>query len=145
MLKLGTIVIPVMPADEIVALIVAAEEAGLDYCLVADEGFMPDVYVALGAAALQTSRIHLGPVTNGYTRHPAVTAAAVATVNELSAGRAIATLVAGGSSVLDPMGIKRVEPVATVHDSMEVMQRLWTGEPVTWAGSRHRLTSALEL
>ena len=29
--------------------VVAADELGYDYCLLADEGFMPDVYVDRGA------------------------------------------------------------------------------------------------
>ncbi|MFV2039523.1 MAG: LLM class flavin-dependent oxidoreductase, partial [Acidimicrobiales bacterium] len=107
MLKLGALLIPAMPVEEIVETIVAAEENGLDYCLVADESLMPDAYVTLAAAARETSRIRIGPVTNGYTRHPAVTAAALASLNELSSGRAIVTLVAGGSMALSPLSIKR--------------------------------------
>ena len=81
-----------------------------DYCLVADEGFHPDVYACLGAIARATERITLGVLTNGYTRHPAVTAAAAATVNELSGGRLVVVLLAGGSMVLSPMGIERARP-----------------------------------
>jgi len=142
MIKLGVQIIPMMPMREVLDTVRAAEDLGYDYCLLADEGFMPDVYVCLGAAAQQTSRIHLGPVTNGYTRHPAVTAAALASLNELSGGRALATLVAGGSMVLHPMGIPREAPLAVVRDTVEVMRRLWSGEAVTWQGQRHRLDSA---
>jgi len=141
-LELGAVVIPVMPARDLVALAVGAENAGVDHLLVADEGLMPDVYVALGAAAAATDRIRLGPVTNGYTRHPAVTAAAVATLDEASDGRAIAALVAGGSAVLDPMRIPRRSPVEIVDETIEVMRRLWSGESVTWTGRHHRLDGA---
>jgi len=131
-----------MPSDEVLKTIRVAEDLGYDFCVMADEGFLPDVYVCLGAAARQTSRIQLGPVTNGFTRHPAVTAAAMATLNELSEGRALTILVAGGSMVLQPMGIQRNAPLAVVRDSIEIMHRLWSGESVTWEGSRHRLQSA---
>ena len=43
--------IPAMPAAEVVETIVAAERAGVDYCLLADEALSTDVYAALGAAA----------------------------------------------------------------------------------------------
>ena len=142
MLKLGAVVIPVMPVEEVIETIVAAERIGLDYCLVADESLMADAYVTLAAAARETSRIRLGPVTNGYTRHPAVTAAAIATLDELSGGRAVATLVAGGSMALSPLGIDRTGPVTIVSETMEVMRRLWAGEPVTWEGERFRLDGA---
>jgi 5,10-methylenetetrahydromethanopterin reductase len=142
MIEMGIQLIPTMPVNEVIKTIQAAEAVGYDYCVVADEGFMPDVYACLGLAARETSRIRLGPVTNGYTRHPAVTASAVATLNELSQGRALANLVAGGSMVLRPMGIPREAPLTVVRETIEVMRRLWSGEKVTWQGKRYRLDSA---
>src|SRR3954468_10807700 len=49
-----------------------------------------DVYANLAVAASTTSRVELGPwVTNPATRHPAVTASAIATIDGLSRGRAV--------------------------------------------------------
>lgn len=142
MIKLGINIIPVMPVDEIIKTAQAAEDIGYDYCVLADEGFMPDVYIVLGAIARNTSRIIIGPVTNGYTRHPAVMAVAMATLNELSSGRALATLVAGGSLVLNPMNIQRKSPLVVIRESVEVLRRLWTGEKVTYEGKWFELNSA---
>ena len=50
-------------------------------------------------------------VTNPYLRHPAVTASAMASVAELSGGRAILGLGAGGGVALDPVGIARAKPL----------------------------------
>ena len=48
-----------------------------------------EVYTLLGALAVSTKRIRLGTgVTNPLTRHPTVTASAIATLDALSAGRA---------------------------------------------------------
>ena len=142
MIKTGIHIIPEMSTKEIVDVAIAAEELGYDYCLVCDEGIMHDVYVCLGAIARETSRIKLGPVTNGYTRHPAVTAVALASLNELSDGRAVAMLVAGGTLALQPMGISREAPLGVMRDTIEIMRHLWTGETVTWEGKRHKLDSA---
>jgi 5,10-methylenetetrahydromethanopterin reductase len=142
MIEMGIQIIPTMPVGEVIDTIRAAEELGYGYAVVADEGFMPDVYVCLGVAARQTDRIKLGPVTNGYTRHPAVTATAIATLNELSQGRAVTNLVAGGSMVLNPMGIPREGPLAVMRETIEIMRCLWSGEKVTWQGERYRLDSA---
>jgi 5,10-methylenetetrahydromethanopterin reductase len=142
MTQLGIQIIPTMPVNEVIETAVMAEELGYDFCLVADEGFMPDVYVALGAIAQRTQRIQLGLVTNGYTRHPAVTANALATLDDLSGGRAIVVLVAGGSLVLNPMGIPREAPLTVMRESIEIMRRLWSGEQVTWQGKRHSLHGA---
>lgn len=141
-LKTGLHIVPLMSADEVIEIAVEAERIGYDYCLVADEGFHPDIYACLGAIARATSRIKIGPVTNGYTRHPAVSAAALATVNELSNGRAFVTLVAGGSMVLDPMGINRERPYRVVRDTLEIMRALWSGETVSFEGDSHSLTNA---
>ncbi len=142
MVKIGIHIVPLMSATDVIAIALEAERIGYDYCLVADEGFHPDIYVCLGALARETERIRLGPVTNGYTRHPAVTAAAMATLNELSNGRAFITLVAGGSMVLNPMGIERAKPYRVLRDTIQVMKALWSGEAVSWEGDTHRLVDA---
>jgi len=140
--SLGLQIVPTMGVDEVVETIVAAEELGYDACMVADEGLMQDPFVILGAAATLTTTIRLGVVTNGYTRHPAATAAALATVNERSGGRAFVTLVAGGTMVLHPMGIERTAPVATTEDAIDVLRALWGGESVEHDGRRVRLRGA---
>ncbi len=139
MVRLGIEIIPEMTVSEVVDLILAAEELGYDTCLVCDEGFMPDVYVCLGAAARQTTRVRLGAITNPYTRHPMVTAVAAATLNGLSHGRALVTLVPGGTKILGGMGLARQAPVAAVRDTVDVLRQLWTGERVTWQGECFRL------
>ena len=142
MVASGVHIVPLMPSGDVIAVAVEAERLGYDYCLVADEGFHPDVFACLGAIALATDRITLGVLTNGYTRHPAVTAAAAATVNELSGGRLTVTLLAGGSMVLSPMGIERARPARVVAESMAVMRRLWSGEEVSWKGETCSLDRA---
>ncbi len=141
-LGLGLQIVPTMPVAELVETVRVAEEIGYDYCMVADEGLMHDVYVVLGLLAESTSRIKLGAVTNGYTRHPAATAAALATVDDVSEGRAFLTLVAGGTMVLEPLGLSRDKPLSVVRDSVEMMRRLWSGDEVNWSGKRFALNQA---
>ena len=140
--ELGLQIVPTMGSAELIDTIVAAEELGYSYCMVADEGLMLDVYAVLGAATRATSTIRLGAVTNPYTRHPAATAAALATVDEMSGGRAFVTLVAGGTMVLHPMGLERSAPLSLVADTIEAFRLLWRGEPVTWQGRRLSLEAA---
>ena len=69
------------------------EEAGFDFMWVPDTpllaGLWRDVYMHLTCAALETSRIRLGPgVTNPITRHPVAVASAIVTLDEMSDGRA---------------------------------------------------------
>jgi 5,10-methylenetetrahydromethanopterin reductase len=75
---------------------------------------MKDVYAGLAVAALNTQRVGLGTgVTNAVTRHPTVTANAIAAIAELSHGRAILGLGAGDSALygigLQPQKVAEVE------------------------------------
>ena len=142
MVAAGVHIVPLMPAGDVISVAVEAERLGYEYCLVADEGFHPDVYACLGVIARATDQITLGVLTNGYTRHPAVTAAAAATVNELSGGRLVVTLLAGGSMVLSPMGIERARPARVVADSVQALRRLWSGDEVSWRGETCSLDRA---
>ena len=139
---LGLQIVPTMSAADVIGIVTAAEDLGYDYCMIADEGLMHDVYALLATAAQATSSIRLGAVTNPYTRHPAVTAAAVASVDELSGGRAFLTLVAGGSMVLSPLGITRDHPVDRLDEAISILSGLWSGETIDFQGNHFRMSGA---
>ena len=59
-----------------------------------------DAFVMLAAAALNTEHILLGPlIVNAVTRHPAVLASSIATVDELAPGRTLLGLGSGDNAV----------------------------------------------
>ena len=88
-MRTGLLLLPSRPAAELVDLAVGAERLGYDDFWLADERFFREVYTVLGLAAARTSRLRLGPgVTDPYSRHPALTAMAIATLDEVSAGLA---------------------------------------------------------
>lgn len=78
-----------------------AEGAGWDGLVFADtQNLAADVYGSLCLAAASTSTLLLGTgVTNPVTRHPAVTATAIATVQAASGGRAVLGIGRGDSSL----------------------------------------------
>ena len=135
---------PEAPVADIVELAVLAEGLGYDRCWVYDEGLATrDVYVTLTAIALATGRMELGPgITNAYTRHPATTAAALASLDELSHGRAFLGVGAGGSLTLGPLGVDRAKPLAAVRDLITMCRGLFSGRPVTSQSSVGSLTNA---
>jgi 5,10-methylenetetrahydromethanopterin reductase len=128
-LPVGVWLFPEAPAAELVETFVTAEGLGLDEVWIGDEGpAHQDPFAVLAAAAVRTSRITLGiAVTNPYLRHPAVTASAMATVAELSGGRAILGLGAGGGVALDPVGITRTEPLTRTRDALRVTRAVVCG------------------
>ena len=116
------------------------EDLGYDSVWVADEGVKTrDVFVTMTAIATATRSLRIGTgLVNPYTRHPALVAAAIASIDELSGGRAFLVYGAGGSLSLGPLGIDRDKPLLHVSEALEVCRRLFDGENVTFDG--HTLT-----
>jgi 5,10-methylenetetrahydromethanopterin reductase len=114
------------------------ERLGFTDIWVPDERLLRNVYVSLATIATATERIGLGPgVTNPYTRHPAHTAAAIATVDELSGGRANLAFGAGGG--LEAYGVDRSRPVGRLREAIEIVRLLLSGETVSYEGETHAL------
>jgi 5,10-methylenetetrahydromethanopterin reductase len=67
-----------------------ADAVGYGTVWLADERFYREVYACLAHFAACTSKVLLGPcVTDPFSRHPALTAMAIATLDEISGQRAI--------------------------------------------------------
>jgi len=102
------------------------EELGFQDIWVPDERLLRNVYISLATIANATTKVGLGPgVTDPYTRHPAHTAAAMATLDELSGGRASLGLGLGGG--LDAYGLARIKPVSTMREAVKVIRGLLGG------------------
>lgn len=144
MIPLSVNLMPEGPVARVVELAVLAERLGCRRCWVYDEGVHTrDVYVTLAAIAAETDRIGLGPgITNPYVRHPAATASAVATLDELSGGRAFVGLGAGGALTLGPLAVDRMAPVAAVEATIGAMRGLFAGERLTMQGPTFGLDRA---
>jgi 5,10-methylenetetrahydromethanopterin reductase len=105
-----------------------SEAGGFDTVWVTDHGLHWDVWSVLAAAASVTSHVRLGPgVVNPYTRHPASLAASIATLDELSGGRAILGIGAGGTSH-QALGVTRRQPAAVLSESITMIRALLAGE-----------------
>lgn len=120
-----------------------AEERGFAWLGVADsQSVFRELYVGLAVAALNTTRVRLGPlVTNPLTRHPVVTASAIASVDELSGGRAVLGLGSGDSAIYT-IGTPPAT-VAGLEDAVVTLGRLTSGEAIDRGGRRwqvHRST-----
>jgi 5,10-methylenetetrahydromethanopterin reductase len=110
------------------------EDLGYDCLWLPDQTFHRDPYVALAAAAAATRRIGLGlGVTTPYARHPVQIARAIASLDELSGGRAILGLGAGNKKMfLDKLGLPQERAAARVRETVTVTRRLLAGEAVSW-------------
>lgn len=107
-----------------------AEEAGYDGITYVDsQNLAGDCYIALALAAHATTTLKLGTgVTNSGTRHPAVTASAIATVQAESGGRAYLGI-GRGDSALAHLG-RKPDGVARFEDYLRRLQGYLRGEEV---------------
>lgn len=107
------------------------ERAGFDTLWHSNERFFRDMFVRMTVSAMRTSTLTLGgAVADGYTTNPAVAAQALATVAELSNGRATLAIGAGGSG-LPMMGITRSAVTETTRAAFESIAELLAGKTVT--------------
>ncbi len=119
------------PVAELVATAREAEALGCSFVWANDDRLQKDLFSVLTAVALATQRVRVGPgVTNPYSRHPALIAAALATLDEISGGRAVLGLGAGGTNHRT-LGVNRTAPVATLREAILLIRGLLRGEVVT--------------
>src|SRR6478672_2756349 len=111
-----------------------AEANNYDTVWLADERFYREVYSCLAYFAMNTSRVKVGPcVTDPYARHPALTAMAIATLDEISNQRAILGIGAGISGFPE-LGVVRKKPAAAIREMIEMVRALLKGESLDFHG-----------
>jgi len=132
--QLGLLFLGSRPVSRVIDVARLAEERGFDIFWVPDERFFRDVSSLCAAVAGATREIRIGPcVTDPYTRHPALTAMAIATLDEISGGRAVLGLGAGVSGFAE-LGIKRRQVARRSSEAIHLIRRLLTGEEIELHG-----------
>jgi 5,10-methylenetetrahydromethanopterin reductase len=132
--QLGVLLNAEYPSAELIRLGRLAEELGYRDFFYVDVRFHRECYIGLATVAMGTRCIRIGTgVTDPYSRHPAITAASIATLDEVSGGRAMLGLGLGGAGFKE-LGIKKILPVAALREAIDVMRRLWHGEEVSVEG-----------
>jgi len=135
-------------ARTVAALAVAAEQAGWDALFIWDhlthdrrQSPFGDPWMLLTAAALATERIKLGTmVTPVARRRPQQLARQVATLDNLSGGRVIFGAGLGDMGDFTGFGEPTDKRVLAerLDEGLDLMERYWTGEPVTHHGRHYR-------
>jgi alkanesulfonate monooxygenase SsuD/methylene tetrahydromethanopterin reductase-like flavin-dependent oxidoreductase (luciferase family) len=130
--------------SEVVEFAVAAEQAGWDGVFVSDSitDGTTDPWVTLGAIAARTERITLGTwISAPATYQPWRLALAAASLDQLSGGRLMLGVGLGVGADFDRFGDGSPPAVRArrYDEALEVIELLWSGEPVTFAGEFFRL------
>ncbi len=142
-LSFGIEFLPAKKVAKIVDNSKLAEEVGVEYIWVTDHYNNRNVYATLAAIAYNTSKVKIGTgVTNPYVVNPCWTAAAIATIHEISGGRAILGIGAGDKITLESIGIKWEKPLTAVKEAVEIMKKLLAGETVKYDGKWFKVAGA---
>ena len=122
------------PPGRFTGMVREIEGMGYDHLWITDSSLHArDAFVYLTLAARGSERLRLGTnCTHPHTRHPAVTANALASVNEVSGGRAILGVGAGDSPV-EELG-KSLAKLSEVRSMLDFARRLYTGERFDYSG-----------
>ena len=125
----GVWLFPDASAPVMVGHAVQAERLGLDAWWLGDEGPARDPFSVLAAAAMATSRIRLAVgIANPYSRHPGLTATTAHTVHELSGGRFVLGLGAGGDMALGPFGLHADAPLSAIRRAVRIARAVGARE-----------------
>jgi 5,10-methylenetetrahydromethanopterin reductase len=134
-------------AGEMVGAAKLAEECGFYSVFVPEHYYDREGLSILGAIAQSTKSIRIGTgVINPYTRYPSLVAMTIATLDELSGGRAILGLGSGGVIGSLEHGIPNEfagqefnRPLGHIREMIGLVRRLLTGESVTFHGEFYSL------
>lgn len=120
-----------------------AEDNRFRYVWVTDHYNNRNAFVILSVLAKATRRVRIGTgITNPFHINPAIIASAIATINEISDGRAVLGIGAGDKFTLEKIGIKRKKPLTGVKEAVNVIRKLLNGEVVEFDGELFKFSGA---
>lgn len=151
-MRVDVLILQDAPADDLVRRAQLVESMGFDGVWVADHFVNPyaptgdwlDGWTLLGAFALATSRVRLGPLVSAPAlRSPSLLALQATTVDHLSQGRLELALGAGGAPLdLSMMGLPPREPAerfARLDETVGIVDALLTRGEVAHSGRFYEL------
>ncbi len=136
-MKFSVVMLPEYPISDILGYIKKADELGFYGFWSVDETYHKDAWTIFAAAARETKNIVMGPaVTHVYLREPTLIAQQLATLDELSNGRAAAAISFGNLIMLQQYYVKwqGTRPLARVKEAFHVIRTLLNEGKITYDG-----------
>jgi len=121
----------------------AAEDAGAASLWFAQHMGYRDAFLSAAATAGVTHRAALVPTAiSVYQWPPLATAMSVASLNEMSSGRAMLALAVGNILNLAESGVEPIKPIKVMREYVQALRGLLAGEAVRLEGEVHKLRGA---
>jgi phthiodiolone/phenolphthiodiolone dimycocerosates ketoreductase len=111
---------------------------------IAQAGLFGSAFVVAGTIASLT-KIPINVLTDPWKRHPAIIAQEMATLDQLTGGRAALTLGGGEAMNFIPFGIVWSKPVDTLREATIIIKKLWSAthdQPADFSGEIFTLKRA---
>ena len=126
--------------DEVSTFAIESEKLGVD-CLWTAEAWAHDVMTPLAYLAAKTEKIHLGTsIMQIGTRTPALVAMTAMTLDSMSNGRFRLGVGSSGPQVIEGWhGIPFARPLARTREVIEIVQRIFNGEKLSYDGEFYQL------
>jgi 5,10-methylenetetrahydromethanopterin reductase len=125
------------PLADSMEMIKTADELGYHACYAADETWHKDLWLLFAAAAKETKNLRFGPSLSGIVlREPTLLAQALATLDEISDGRAEGVFSIGNFGLLSQYGMDwaRMKPLSRVKEAHHVIRTFLDEGAITFDG-----------
>jgi 5,10-methylenetetrahydromethanopterin reductase len=140
-MKFSFVTLPDYPLEESLEQVRLADQLGFYGCYAADETWHKDLYLLFAAAASTTEQIRFGPSLAPLAlREPTHICQAVATLDELTEGRAECVISIGNFSLLAQYGIDwtGIKTLSRVKEAHHVMRTFLDEGAVTHDGEFYK-------
>jgi 5,10-methylenetetrahydromethanopterin reductase len=129
------------PLADSLEMIKTADELGYHAVYAADETWHKDLWVVFAAAADKTKSIRFGPNLSGvYLREPTLICQVLATLDELTGGRAEGVISCGNFGLLSQYGVdwSKIKPYSRVKEAHQVMRTFLDEGAITFDGEFYK-------
>jgi 5,10-methylenetetrahydromethanopterin reductase len=130
--------LPEQPLDELLNTLELLDQLGFWACYSADETYHKDMWSLFAAGAARTSRLRLGPEVSGIIlKDPTIVAQHVATLDELTGGRAELVVSTGNFALLQQYRVppeRTKRPIRRLREAHEVLIRFLADGRIDFAG-----------
>lgn len=129
--------------QEMIELARLADGSGMESIWMSDHLCFRDSLTSSMALLAATKTIKVAPAPmSPYSRHPIISAMAVATLDEFAPSRVVASPGTGNAAALKEAGIESSRPLKTMREYVDILRRFLGGETVTFKGEIFEINGA---